>query len=75
MFIFLILKVRKAFHMLQQNWYNDGNRYVNWVIQNLKKVFLNIDLFFMTLIFLEGYHAQKAAVDGIKVAIKIIEKE
>ena len=28
--------------MLQQNWYNDGNRYLSWIGQNLKRVFLTI---------------------------------
>ena len=54
---YLIFKSKRSMHMLQQNWYNDGNRYVNWVIQNLKKVFLKIDLFFVTILLLNGYYA------------------
>ena len=38
---YVIFKSRKYMHMLQQNWYNDGNRYFNWIIDNSKKVFLN----------------------------------
>ena len=29
MYLYVYLKTKKSFHMLQQNWYNDGNRYVN----------------------------------------------
>ena len=32
----------KSMHMLQQNRYNRGNKYNYWIIQNFKKVFLNI---------------------------------
>lgn len=51
-FIFLILKSKKALHMLQQNWYNDGQRYLSWIFKNLKKVFLVPDFFFF--LFLLG---------------------
>ena len=27
-FIYYLVKNTKAIHMLQQNWYNDGNRYL-----------------------------------------------
>lgn len=39
-------------HMLQQNWYNDGNRYLNWVFSNKKKAFLHLDLLFVLFVFL-----------------------
>lgn len=50
--IYVILKTKKALHMLQQNWYNDGNRYINWIFKNWKKVFL--DLGFFSILFLFG---------------------
>ena len=37
--IYLGMKMKKSFHMLQQNWYNDGNRYMKWCFQNKKRVF------------------------------------
>ena len=40
----------KALHMLQQNWYNEGNRYVKWIKNNPKKVFIDFDLFFVLFI-------------------------
>ena len=45
--IFLCIKTKKGFHMLQQNWYNDGNRYIKWILSNKVKVFLNFDLCFI----------------------------
>ena len=43
--------------MLQQNWYNDGNRYISWILSNLKRVFLNVDLLFIVFLFLKSYTA------------------
>ena len=54
---YLIYKSRKAMHMLQQNWYNDGNRYVLWIFDNLKKVFLVFDILFILFIFLNGVYS------------------
>ena len=48
---YMLLKSKKQMHMLQQNWYNDGNRYVNWVISNFKKVFLLPELIVFCLFF------------------------
>ena len=42
--------LKKAFHMLQQNWYNEGNRYIKWIKNNPKKVFIDFDLFFVLFI-------------------------
>ncbi len=41
-----ILKTKKVFQVLQQNWYNDGNRYLKWINNNRDKVFINLDMFF-----------------------------
>ena len=46
---YLMYKSRKAMHMLQQNWYNDGNRYLKWIFGNLKKVFITYDMAFLLL--------------------------
>lgn len=50
-FIFLAFRSKKAFHMLQQNWYNDDNRYIKWLIINYVKVLVEIDLLFVMFIF------------------------
>ena len=34
-------------HMLQQNWYNDGNRYFKWILDNITRVFITYDLLFI----------------------------
>ena len=52
LFIFLFLKIRKAYHMLQQNWYNDGSRYVKWIARNKRKVFFYYDLIIIPLCIL-----------------------
>ena len=53
--MYLILKYRRSFYMLQQNSYNVSNRYGKWIFRNIKKVFLNYDLFFIILIILYPY--------------------
>ena len=51
-FIYYIMKGNKTLHMLQQNWYNEGNRYIRWMLQNKYKVLINPDMFF--IIFIVG---------------------
>lgn len=48
--LFNIIKDRKVLHMLQQNLYNENNRYLKWIIKNPKYVFLSLD--FISMIFL-----------------------
>ncbi|MBQ6284938.1 MAG: UDP-N-acetylmuramoyl-tripeptide--D-alanyl-D-alanine ligase [Bacilli bacterium] len=52
---YLIFKSKKAMHMLQQNWYNDGNRYFKWVIDNERKVFITYDLLFILFALLKFF--------------------
>lgn len=42
--IYSLYKSKKAMHMLQQNYYDESNRYLFWMFKNLKKVFGNIDI-------------------------------
>lgn len=48
--VYTYFKTKKSFHMLQQNWYNDGNRYLKWISKNKKLVFVNLDLVFILFI-------------------------
>ncbi|MBQ9181207.1 MAG: UDP-N-acetylmuramoyl-tripeptide--D-alanyl-D-alanine ligase [Bacilli bacterium] len=48
--IYVFVKQKKSLHMLQQNWYNEGDRYINWIFKNPYKVFLDLDLFFIIFI-------------------------
>ena len=50
-FIYYLLKGTKTLHMLQQNWYNEGNRYIRWILENKYKVFIDPDMFFVSLSF------------------------
>lgn len=43
--IYTIEKAKKAMHMLQQNLYNVGNRYLKWIRRNGKEVWQNFDFF------------------------------
>ena len=38
-----IYKTKRSLHMIQQNLYNENNRYIKWIIKNYKQ-FINIDL-------------------------------
>ena len=51
-FIYYIMKGNKSLHMLQQNWYNEGNRYLRWMLQNKYKVLIDPDMFFVIFIYL-----------------------
>ena len=52
-FIYTYFKTKKSFHMLQQNWYNEGARYIKWMLKNIKQIFINFDgCFILLLIFL-----------------------
>ncbi len=44
-FIYAMFKMKRSLHMLQQNLYNENNRYLRWVKKNIKEVFLNLDMF------------------------------
>ena len=50
--IFTIYKSKKAMHMLQQNYYDESNRYLFWMFKNLKKVFFNSDILYLLLLIL-----------------------
>ena len=54
MLAFTVVDLKKAFHMLQQNWYNDGNRYLKWISNNSRFVFLWFDYLYIFLALI-GY--------------------
>ena len=56
--IYILFKTRKSFHVLQQNWYNDGNRYIKWINSNQEKVFISFDMFFLLIIFVGFFISQ-----------------
>ncbi len=42
--IYFFLKTKRSLHMLQQNRYNRGNKYLKWIKDNLKKNYFNLEL-------------------------------
>ena len=42
--IYFIIKEKKSLHMLQQNLYNENNRYMKWVWKNKKDTIFYLDL-------------------------------
>ena len=50
-FVCLIFKSKRYLHMLQQNLYNENNRYLKWVSRNVKS-FWDLDLSAMLLSFI-----------------------
>ena len=52
MLIYVCLDLKKSFHMLQQNWYNDGNRYLKWINNNSSFVFLWFDYLYIFIVLL-----------------------
>ena len=52
--LFNLVKNKKSLHMLQQNLYNENNRYIKWLIKNAKGVFLTLDLL-ATIVIIIAY--------------------
>lgn len=50
--IYIILKTRRSFHMLQQNWYDKSFRYFRWNLKNLRKSTFENDLFLLPIILI-----------------------
>lgn len=44
----LLLKSKKSLHMLQQNLYNENNRYIKWNLRNISQ-FLNLEIVVIVL--------------------------
>ena len=51
-FLYTYLKILHGMHMLQQNFYNEDNRYLHWILKNLNKSLITPDLFGLFLIIL-----------------------
>lgn len=47
--IYMVYRSMEAMHMLQQNFYNENNRYIKWLRHNLSKVFCIYD--FIPIVF------------------------
>ena len=67
--IFNIIKNKKSLHMLQQNLYNENNRYLKWLKRNSKQVFISLDLLSLLLILIAYYLNNDASVIFVCLAI------
>ena len=43
-FLYTYIKILHGMHMLQQNFYNESNRYVKWIFKNKYRSLITIDL-------------------------------
>ena len=50
-FLYTYLKIIHGMHMLQQNFYNESNRYLMWIDKNKSKSLITIDLITLILPF------------------------
>ncbi len=50
-FVYSLYKSKRSLHMVQQNLYNENNRYLKWVKKNRKEIFTNIDIYGILLTF------------------------
>ncbi len=75
-FLYMILKYRKSFYMLQQNSYNVSNRYIKWIFKNIHKVFITYEIFifvFMILINLVNIFYYKYIIGCVYLICFFIE--
>lgn len=71
MFIYLIVKGKKALHMLQQNLYNENNRYLKWIKGNLETAFFNLD-FISTILIIVGAILNNKTSDILIISALVI---
>ena len=50
-FLYTYLKILHGMHMLQQNFYNESNRYLKWILRNKDKSLITIDWITLLLPF------------------------
>ena len=55
--IYIVYRSMEAMHMLQQNLYNENNRYLKWTIRNISKIFCIFD--FIPLLFFAFVYVSK----------------
>ena len=46
---YLILRIKGNIHMLQQNFYNENNRYIKWGIKKFSNIFKYVDFLMVTI--------------------------
>ena len=70
-YVYMAYTAKKYLHMLQQNLYNENNRYIKWIGKNKKQVFLNLNLYgivFSVLLF----YAHKKEIEIFFLGVLIL---
>ena len=49
-FLVVVYKTKRSLQMLQQNYYDDDNRYFKWIISNISKISFDISILFVLII-------------------------
>ncbi len=49
---YVLYKSKKSLHMLQQNLYNENNRFLKWIFKNKRETFLNLNLYGILFTFI-----------------------
>ena len=44
-FIYVVYTSKKSLHMIQQNLYNENNRYLKWIFKNLNQTLVNLNIY------------------------------
>ena len=69
--IFNLVKNKKSLHMLQQNLYNENNRYLKWIKKNIKSVFMTLDFIsLVALIF--AYLVDNNFISNVLIIIAMV---
>lgn len=64
-FIYIIIKSKKNFHMLQQNFYNNSNRFLKWIKNNPKKTLFTFDWLFIIFVIISLFNKKLELFVGI----------
>ncbi len=70
-FLYIIYSTKRSVHMLQQNLYNENNRFVKWIFNNKKSVLLNLNIYgilFSILLF----YSKKEEIDIFFLSVLIL---
>ncbi len=71
-FLFLLFyKMKRTLHMIQQNLYNENNRYLKWLVKN-KNQFLDLDLVIIGILLVESLVLYDIKYSAVIVSVVVI---
>ncbi len=71
LFLLLIVKSKKGLHMLQQNLYNENNRYGRWIWKNKKQLF-SVEIIAIVLVLIMSLFTYKRHILSLVIILLII---